>query len=278
MARQLKVIPQFRSFLSWSSSGLHTKHMQAQEITYDTIGPGQELSALVESFWMLANPSGTAKQVVVLPDGRFDIFFAYSDNEPYHVTLMGLENEPSQAEIAPGTVMFAVSFKLLAVEYLPGVDISALFNGAAYLPTGFWGITVNDLSDFKGFCAKITAVLTDLLQKDIDDRKRRLFDLVYASRGTLPVKDLSEQAHWSSRQINRYFAEKFGIPLKAYCNILRFRDSFSQLRDGKLFPEDHFTDQAHFIREVKKFSGVIPKELAKNTNDRFIQFSTLPKP
>jgi AraC-like DNA-binding protein len=88
---------------------------------------------------------------------------------------------------------------------------------------------------------------------------------------------MSEQVHWSSRQINRYFNQLFGLSLKAYCNILRFRASFQHIKEGKLFPEQNFTDQAHFIKEIKKFSGVLPKELSKNKDDRFIQFSTLTK-
>jgi AraC-like DNA-binding protein len=63
--------------------------------------------------------------------------------------------------------------------------------------------------------------------------------------------------------------------LKAYANILRFRASFEQLHRGELYPEQNFADQSHFIREVKKLSGVTPKELNKNKNDRFIQFSVL---
>jgi AraC-like DNA-binding protein len=91
------------------------------------------------------------------------------------------------------------------------------------------------------------------------------------------VKALSEKAYWSSRQINRYFNQQFGLSLKAYCNILRFRAALQQIREGKLFPEENFADQTHFIKEIKKFSGVAPKELSQNRNGRFILLSALPK-
>jgi AraC-like DNA-binding protein len=100
--------------------------------------------------------------------------------------------------------------------------------------------------------------------------------LIYSSNGSLSVKELSEKVNWSSRQINRYFNEQFGISLKTYCNILRFRASLPHIKKGKLFPELNFTDQNHFIKEIKKFSGVVPKELSKNQNDRFILLSALP--
>ena len=83
---------------------------------------------------------------------------------------------------------------------------------------------------------------------------------------------------WSKRQISRYFKNRFGLSLKAYCNILRYRASFQQLKEQQLYPEQDYADQAHFIRDVKKYSGVTPKKLAENKNGRFIQLSTLSEP
>ena len=125
------------------------------------------------------------------------------------------------------------------------------------------------------FMRKHLKKITALLPAAIDERKRKLFELIYASNGEMSVKELSEKVYWSSRQINRYFNQQFGLSLKAYCNILRFRKSLEHIAQGKLFPELNFTDQTHFIKEIKKFSGVVPKELSKNKNDRFVLLSVL---
>lgn len=116
--------------------------------------------------------------------------------------------------------------------------------------------------------------MTSMIKVDIDNRKKTLFDLIYASDGSMSVKELSTKVFWSSRQINRYFNQQFGIALKAYCTILRFRAALQQIKEGKFFPEGHFADQTHFIKEIKKFSGALPKDLYKNQNDRFILFSS----
>ena len=97
--------------------------------------------------------------------------------------------------------------------------------------------------------------------------------MLFATGGEISVKELSEKIFWSSRQINRYFNEQFGVSLKTYCKIIRFRASLQDIKDGKLFPQHNFTDQSHFIKDIKKLSGVSPKELHKNKNDRFLQFS-----
>jgi AraC-like DNA-binding protein len=242
---------------------------------FKLIKPDQSLADFVESFWFLQNHSDTNKDIVILPDGRIDLFFSQSATEPFHITLSGLETQPDQAKLATKTIMFAISFKLLATEHIFQNTVSDLLDNATYLPADFWGFNAEDLNNFDLFCEKASRKIQSLLPKEIDNRKRKLFDLIYSSNGTITVKALSEKVFWSSRQINRYFNQQFGLSLKAYCNILRFRASLQHIKDGKLFPQQDFADQSHFIKEVKKLSGVSPKELKRNRNDRFIQFSTL---
>lgn len=250
--------------------------MTNPEIQYKISQPDLSLSEFVESFWMLENLSEQPKEIVILPDGRFDIIFSYSSNEPYTIMQMGLGTEPDQNSIRSRSRMFAISFKLPAIEYLLDMKAAFLLNKAHRLPDDFWGIIKNDLNDFDLFCTKASAKMLTLIKPGMDSRKQKLFELIYSSNGSLPVKELSEKVHWSSRQINRYFNDQFGISLKTYCNILRFKASLQHLKKGKLFPELNFADQNHFIKEIKKFSGVVPKELSKNQNDRFILLSTLP--
>jgi AraC-like DNA-binding protein len=251
--------------------------MSNNHIEYKIIEADSSISDFVERFWMLTNHSDTEKEIVVIPDGRIDIFFSYSDKEPFHTTLMGLESEPTQTILPAKTVIFAVNLKLLAIEYLLNTSISNILNGIHHLPTDFWEITKEELNDFDSLCIKITKKIKTRIPREIDNRKQNLFNLIYSSNGSLTVTELSEKVVWSSRQINRYFNQMFGLSLKAYCNILRFRASVHHIKEGILFPEQNFTDQAHFIKEVKKLSGVTPKELFRNKNDRFLQFSTLPK-
>jgi len=251
--------------------------MQNPEPAYSIQHPDAQLSDFVESFWMLDNPAEHDREIVVLPDGRIDLFFSYSDTVPFHITLLGLEIAPSTVTFAAKTKTFAISFRLPASEYLLQMPVAALINQAQMLPVDFWGFDSSDLADFDGFCAKAAETIRTLLPKDPDVRKLKLFRLIAASNGALTVQEMSERVGWSSRQINRYFNQQFGLSLKTYCTILRFRASFQPIKDGKLFPELNFADQAHFIKAVKKLAGVIPKALSKNQNDRFIQFSTLSK-
>ncbi|GHN01156.1 hypothetical protein WSM22_26450 [Cytophagales bacterium WSM2-2] len=242
---------------------------------FKLVKPDKSLSDFVESFWVVHNPSDKGKEIVVLPDGPVKLIIAQSDTKPFHVVLSGIETLPDPATLDPNMLLFAVSFKLLATEYVFHNTVSNLLNTATYLPADFWDFNANDLQDFDLFCKKASQKILSLLPKEIDNRKQKLFDLIYSSKGALTVKELSDSVHWSSRQINRYFNQQFGISLKSYCTILRFRASLEHIAKGKPFPELDFADQSHLIKEIKKFAGVSPKELKRNKNDRFIQFSVL---
>lgn len=245
-------------------------------LKYHQVKPNPRLADLVESFWRLENDSEQDKEIIVVPDGRVDLFISRSSKQGFHITLAGLESEPDCVPFEANTLIFAISFKLPGIEYLINQPISTLLNEVILLPDDFWGFNQNDLSDFDEFCAKATKIMLEILsEQQIDPRKQQLFELVYAHHGEIPINQLAERIHWSERQINRYFKSQFGLSLKSYCTILRFRASFSHIKEGKLSPEKNFTDQAHFIKEIKRLSGVTPKELLKNVNDRFIQFSTL---
>lgn len=244
-------------------------------LQYKIIKPDKPLSDFVDSFWFLHNQSDTEKDTTGLPDGLIDILLFKSAAEPFHIVQLGGLTQHEQAKVPANSLMFCISFKLPAVEYIFGETIANIVNSGKFLPDNFWGFTENDMLNFEDFVEKATQKIQSLLPKEIDERKRKLFELIYAAKGAITVKELSEKVFWSSRQINRYFNQQFGISLKAYCNILRFRASLEHIANGQLFPEENFFDQNHFIKEIKKFSGVVPKELSRNKNDRFILLSAL---
>lgn len=242
---------------------------------YKAIEPDESLLDFVENIGMFHNKSDKDMEIVLMPDGRIDLFFMQTESEPFQIALIGLENVPEQQVIRANTWAFKISFKPLGAEYILQTSIADILNSAKVLPQDFWDIINGDLKDFEVFHTQIAKKLKELLPDKIDERKRQLFKLVYASNGEIKIQELSEKISWSSREINRYFNKQFGLSLNSFCKILRFKASLEHIAKGRLFPELNFTDQNHFIKEIKKFSGVVPSELLKNKDDRFILLSVL---
>lgn len=161
--------------------------MISNDIEYKFVKPDKSLSDFVESFWMLHNPNDTDKMVVVLPDGRIDMFFSQSRAETFHITLLGIGTNPEQSIIKADTTTFAISFKPLVTEYVLKQNISNLLNRAKNLPDNFWIFSSLDLFDFELFCKKATQEIKSLLPIEIDRRKQKLFELIYNSNGAISV-------------------------------------------------------------------------------------------
>lgn len=239
--------------------------------------PEDSISHFVHSFWMVENKSGKDIPGTILPNGMADMTLMKMNSEDWEISIRGLDTMPGQVIIAKDAKIFSVGFKLLAVEYLFGDSIKDVLNEGKIIPNDFWQFEEFDTESLENFQKKVTQKINSISIKPIDERKKKLFELIYSSHGTISVKELSEKVFWSSRQINRYFNQQFGISLKEYCKILRFGSSFKDLSEGKLYPELNFTDQNHFIKEIKKYSGVTPKELSKNTDERFMDILAIKK-
>lgn len=240
-------------------------------LEYEYARPALELEGYVDRFSSLQNLSNKSDGIII-PNGRIDIVFCKTIENQFEVTLMGLETKPKSMPKQQIASFFAISFNPLAIEYILKHSIADILNSGKILPNDFWGFAIEDLNDFNKFCDKASKKITSLLPDKVDERKEKLFELIFSSNGEMSIKELSQRVFWSERQINRYFNQQLGISLKAYCNILRFQASLPHIKNGQLSPQLNFTDQSHFIKEIKKLSGASPKELFKNENDRFLQF------
>lgn len=245
------------------------------KLTLQSSLPDNSISHFVHSFWMLENKTGKDIPSTVLPNGMVDMIVVKTNSANWEMVVRGIDTMPGQVNIAAGIKMFSIGFKLLAVEYLFGDSIKDVLNGGKNISNESWQFEEADLNNLDDFCKKATQKIKTISTRDIDNRKQQLFELIYSSDGAMPVKELSEKVYWSSRQINRYFNQQFGISLKTYCSILRFGASFKHISEGKLFPEQNFTDQNHFIKEIKKYSGVTPKELSKNKDECFVNITAI---
>lgn len=244
-------------------------------LTIKSVLPNPSVSHFVHSLWMLENRTKENIPFVLLPNGMVDMNVMSVNSGKWKMVVRGVDTEASEATVPANTKMFAVGFKLLAVEYLLKSPVKDVLNFGKDFEDEHWKFTEVELKTVESFSGATAEKIKAISAGSIDPRKKKLFELIYSTKGSVTVKELSEQVAWSSRQINRYFNDQFGISLKTYCNILRFGASFKQISEGNLFPEQNFTDQTHFIKEIRKYAGVTPKELSKNKDGKFIDITAV---
>ena len=243
-------------------------------IQITSLAPNEALSPFIDSFWIIKNDSNVDQELVILPDGCIDLYFFHSDEYPLISSLIGLKTHPRIGLMPACSILFVVRLKLLAAEYLLKDSVAEILDHWVYLENGFANINESDLFCFDTFYKKLNLHFLSHLTTHIDPRKKVMSERIYEAQGFISVSEISLTSHWNSRQINRYFNKWLGLPMKRYCDVIRFHSSFESLKAGKLFPEEGSYDQSHFIKLIKKYSHLTPKKLAQNKNDRFIQLSS----
>lgn len=233
------------------------------------------LNNFVKCFWNYET-ADTEIQHTILPDGYFDLIAEFENDNLTTVKLTGIWTKPKEILIPKNTKFLAIRFKLLAIEYIFQKEIKSILDATVNLPFSFWNIDKYKSDEFEKFTNEISNNLDISIKhlKQIDNRKLKLFDFVYEQK-IKTVAEISNKVFWSSRQINRHFQTQYGITLKEFLNIVRCNATYEEISNGNLNPNSEYFDQAHFIKEIKKYTGVTPKELSQNKNDRFLQLSKM---
>jgi len=258
------------------TTSYYMQFCRATSMNYREIEIDGFLANFIKCFWEYDN-SKKDVEFSILPDGFFDVIFEMSNNQVSKVRLTGVWTKQINVRISKGTKLIGIRCKLIASEYIFHDSIKFIKDSESVLPSDFWGVKNLQVNDFEQFVDSLSQKIQYGLMnlKEIDNRKFKLFNILYKVKGNISVKELSEKVSWSSRQINQYFNQQFGLPLKTFSNILKCKSSYRDLAQGQLSPMQEYYDQAHYIKEVKRYTGNTPKVLFRNENSRFLQLSTL---
>ena len=244
-------------------------------MTYKEVETQGYLSNFIKCFWASEHLKDEVEHTI-LPDGYFDLIVEIENEKVSRIKLTGIWSIPIHVRVKSNTKILAVRFKPLATELIDNIDFQSLLNSSTILPISFFEFSTNSFESFESFQLHIAHHFNKKIatSKPISEKKINLFNLIF-KKEILMVKELSEKVFWASRQMNRYFNLRYGISLKVYLNIVRCHAAYKAIAKNREAPHTNYFDQSHFIKEIKKFTGVSPKELRRNKNDRFLQLSTL---
>jgi AraC-like DNA-binding protein len=188
--------------------------------------------------------------------------------------------EPGVIHHKQGPYMITqVVLKPHALNSLFGLNATALTNNGVVELNQFSAGDLNDqLLEANNAQERVT-LLTDFLVVKLKQAKPRdtlveeSLRLIHKTPGSITVKQLLEQLNISERHFERRFSQAVGISPQFYIRVKRFNEAVRLMKRGqfkKLTDLAHalnFYDQAHFIRDIKAFSGITPKSLSQKEGD-----------
>lgn len=248
-----------------------------EDIFYKELEPCVSLSDFIKTYWYYENNTADSVNYTILPDACFDILIYFSEEGFERVNITGLWTEAVEVTMSRAVKVFAIRLKPLAAEYILRRSMSDVVNSSfdGSICLNNLGITVDNIFEIENLKDRAEECITDIINSaDIDIRKRELFNCIERYKGGISVSDLSNIIGLSSRHINRYFNAWFGVNLKQYCSIYMIKQCYPGLNKKEFLPSEGYYDQSHYIRNIKKFTGVTPGEIISDTKGRFFQVET----
>jgi hypothetical protein len=249
-----------------------TVRQTAEHVTYQEFLPESALQSYIYCYWQLQTTSMLSEPFSyrVVADGCIDIFFELTN--PAENFVMGFCKKYTE---------FALdnTFNYVGVRFLPTMFPQIFKINASELSNRFENLNavVPDTSNFiaSRFSSRLSVpeiktlfddYFTALISKatfDDDHRFYKALAVILKNSGVLNIeKDLDTGI--SARQLRRLFEFYIGDSAKTFSkvvrfqNILRAKPSQQSLRENKLFYDNGYFDQAHFIKDFKNFYGVTP--------------------
>ena len=97
-----------------------------------------------------------------------------------------------------------------------------------------------------------------------NDRIQKAIHIIIENKGQIIIKDLLEQVHLTERTLERNFNSEIGLSPKQFARIIQFQCSLQRLNKAnyhrliEIGLDSGFSDQSHFIRTFKKYTGHTP--------------------
>lgn len=208
----------------------------------------------------------------VVADGCMDIFFALENPQANYI--MGFSKNYTEFPIGK-------SFHYIGIRFLPSmfpqlfsVDAAELSNRVESLQDVLPDISTFIVNTFQPGqeTHSLNVVLDNYFRHHLskttrttDNRLYNAINIILQKRGVLNIEtDLDTGI--SPRQLRRLFEFYIGDSAKTFSKVVRFQNilhakpSVQSLRQNKLFFDNGYYDQAHFIKEFKSFYGITPTQ------------------
>jgi len=223
-------------------------------------------------------------------DGLPGIMFQQSENgcfllprnkELSELFLYGQTLEPISIDIK-GTFRFVV-FQLypFASKYLLDVHPKELNDDCFdllqldYVPSKIFANRLKKTTNFKQKISILSELMVLLIKNSKtkpDDRIQNAIYLILQNKGRISIKDVRNQVFLTERTLERKFINQVGLTPKQFAKIIQFKSSLHQLTESnfgkflKVGLDSGFSDQSHFIRVFKKYTGKTPSAFFKENS------------
>nr|WP_299338744.1 AraC family transcriptional regulator [Allomuricauda sp.] len=254
-----------------------------------SVEPPKKLRGIVRHFWYSSfpNPDAFAKPYKILADGLPGIVFQHStgnssvlnsDGEPLPIAFLYGQKTTACTNLIRGTpTIIGVSFFPVAFKSLFNMNASDLTNDVLdiehFFSRGFVDLLLNTADTEQTIGLFCDALYQQSSKQEQDAVIKQSVHHIIRNTANVNARDISAYSNTSRRQFQRRFKQCIGVAPETYIRIIKFQKAAQLLRNGHFQKLSdiayalNYSDQSHFIREFKNFSGHTPKVFLRKGPD-----------
>lgn len=236
-------------------------------------------SQAIQAVWQMERQTPFHKEIIV-PKGVVEIIFnlnghaptlAQIDGRQYSVAdcfINGFNTRPIQLQPPERQAFFGVQFQPLAVKEIFGAPASEFSNSlvdVALLDPAIRSLR-DRLAGQNSFEARVSVFLNWFEKRfpEPEPRERLMNDfLTGARRHDISVTALANSLCYSPRHLSRKITEATGMNTEEMLLYKKYLHAVGLIHRGDLSLteiayESHFSDQSHFIKSFKAYTGMTP--------------------
>ncbi|MBC1375668.1 helix-turn-helix domain-containing protein [Listeria farberi] len=242
-----------------------------KRIGYKEYLPSARLTGYIRCFWEADDKNFPGNNLVV-PDLCADIIFTI-DRKTGLVTdavFVGVSNAPFESDNENSSELFAVRFYAWSLFLFVEQDLAGSMNRVNEPEDMFRGITrffQEEFSETTTNSERITLLEEFLLRKLLTLGKPVHADFLNELDGLLRNPNQQKLGVISERQLERLFQKHMGLAPKQTGKLIRFQNVLQSLYKNpsvlgaELAYLHGFSDQAHMIKQFKRYSNHTPDEI-----------------
>ena len=246
-------------------------------------GPG--FANLVQSIWQVEHAPAFETEYII-PKGAVEVIFNFSEaaaipallgNTIYNLPkcfINGFNTVPIQVQLPKQQFFFGVILQPLAIKKIfkhPAGAFADATIDLGLLDKSFLSLWYQ-LAEQNNFEGKVTVFLTWIKSYALQwqPQEQLVNNFLYAVNGhQFSVKEVSDHVCYSPRQLSRKIVDATGMNTENFLLYKKYLHAvdlvhYTDLSLTSVAYQSGFSDQSHFIKSFKAYTGLTPGEYQRN--------------
>jgi len=239
--------------------------------SYKIFANNTELENYCMCIWKMKSKKVLEKTISnnILPDACIDIVIDFTNNT---ICFAGFSKETEPFELNKEIDYMGVRLKPSIFYLLFDVSSDKIMDNQISFDTIEKEFDLYKILNLKDISKRIEYLKKYLIQKVKNKQEMPFIEILeelYKSPKEQNVMDIAAKLGYNERHLYRVFKKNYGISPRVLLNIIRLHLCLTLMLEENIDLVDianicGFYDQSHFIKEIKRYTGISPLKIIEN--------------